>query len=818
MIINFDKAKRIAASCLAMTSCGFLLWVSQQNANADRTQNQSESIVNLQNQSLKSNQQANNLDSQNESNYDQNDHGNYAWLDSEQLNDNGQLNVNGWHATNASETRPYHYLIAYDSTNHREISRQNITNQEIQRSDVQKAHNVYGADKSGFKTSFDLSKQISNLNTVQLISRYTDDEAGNGNAADYWFAPITIDQNNYAHLDSAGVVNNKLRLTGWNATNQAANKPYHYVILIDRTNGGREVARVLVKNVSRADVAKVYPNIDNAQNSGFIAELPLNNIKFNHQLQVISRYSGSQDGNSDYVDYWFAPITNGNFANYGYLDGFNLSDGQKLKVSGWHANDIANFETNHYVILYDNTTNQQIAVQKAIEINRPDVAKAYSNVKQAIRSGFNATFDLNNIHLIGGYSYSVVSRYSTSNRGNGGSGQYTDYWSSPVILNQKNYYLDNIKMENDGIHVSGWVVSDYSLTRKNPYIFVLNNGREVARQKLDLNRRTDVANVFPGVHNSENSGFNTVIKINPSLITGNMQILLRFSADPAGNIDNDDQYSKVYQSNAGNFDRIDISQGGMYVSGWHASNQSINKPYQYLIFVDQNGHELYRQSVPDANRSRSDVGRAYPAILNSDRSGYQLGFNLPENMQHKIIRIIHRYSDDSKGNGNYVDYVSGPVNVNLMRTPIDYRQPSEYVTYPNLSQLHNFWIHVRIGQNRVYLMNGNDVVYTMYCTAGYYQNGVSTTPTGTYYIQPERGNSFYNASLGEGANYWTSFLNHGEYLFHTVPTDAQGNYKPYEASQLGIATGSHGCIRLSVPDAYWIMHNVPTGTRIVIEN
>ena len=237
-----------------------------------------------------------------------------------------------------------------------------------------------------------------------------------------------------------------------------------------------------------------------------------------------------------------------------------------------------------------------------------------------------------------------------------------------------------------------------------------------------------------------------------------------------------------------------------------------------MIFVDQNGHELYRQSVPDAKRSRSDVGRAYPAILNSDRSGYQLGFNLPENMQHKIIRIIHRYSDDSKGNGNYVDYVSGPVNVNLMRTPIDYRQPSEYVTYPNLSQLHNFWIHVRIGQNRVYLMNGNDVVYTMYCTAGYYQNGVSTTPTGTYYIQPERGNSFYNASLGEGANYWTSFLNHGEYLFHTVPTDAQGNYKPYEASQLGIATGSHGCIRLSVPDAYWIMHNVPTGTRIVIEN
>lgn len=340
MIINLDKAKRVATSCLAMTSCGFLLWVSQQNASADSTQNQSENIVNSQNQSLKSNQKANNLDSQNESNYDQNDHGNYAWLDSEQLNDNGQLNVSGWHATNASETRPYHYLIAYDSTNHREISRQNITNQEIQRSDVQKAHNVYGADKSGFKTNFDLSKQISNLNTIQIVSRYTDDEAGNGNAADYWFTPITIDQNNYAHLDNVSVIDNKLRLTGWNATNQGANKPYHYVILIDRTNSGREVTRVLVKNVSRADVAKVYLNIDNAQNSGFIADLPLNNINFNHQLQVISRYSDSQDGNSNYVDYWFSSITNGNYENKGNLDNFNLSSGSQLNISGWHADDV----------------------------------------------------------------------------------------------------------------------------------------------------------------------------------------------------------------------------------------------------------------------------------------------------------------------------------------------------------------------------------------------------------------------------------------------------------------------------------------------
>ncbi|NMV49342.1 gametolysin, partial [Lactobacillus reuteri] len=27
-----------------------------------------------------------------------------------------------------------------------------------------------------------------------------------------------------------------------------------------------------------------------------------------HKLQIIARYSGSKDGNSDYVDYWFEPF------------------------------------------------------------------------------------------------------------------------------------------------------------------------------------------------------------------------------------------------------------------------------------------------------------------------------------------------------------------------------------------------------------------------------------------------------------------------------------------------------------------------------
>ena len=154
----------------------------------------------------------------------------------------------------------------------------------------------------------------------------------------------------------------------------------------------------------------------------------------------------------------------------------------------------------------------------------------------------------------------------------------------------------------------------------------------------------------------------------------------------------------------------------------------------------------------------------------------------------------------------------------LMRKPIDYTQSSETVNYPDLSKVHHLNILVIVHQNRVYLRDGNHVIYTMYCSAGVKdpKTGHTTTPLGTYYIQNEHGQSFYNSSLKEVANYWTSFKNHGEYLFHTVPTDAQGNYKPAEAAKLGKDTGSHGCIRLSIPDAKFIQ-TVPVNTPVKIE-
>lgn len=624
------------------------------------------------------------------------------------------------------------------------------------------------------------------------------------------------DQGNYANLDSVQVNNNQLEVSGWHATNQAVNKPNRFIIVYDQTANQEAARQEITEPVSRPDVQKVFPGVNGAGNSGFNIQLPLQKINLNHELSIVSRYSGSQDGNSDYVDYWFKPITVNNPANQGYLDEFNLSDGQHLVVSGWHATDLAALENNHFAIIYDQTSHSQVACVPTAVATRDDVAKTFPNIKGAAQAGFTGTFDLSKIKLIPGHHYSVVSRYSTSSEGNGDNGQYTDFWSAPIILNQQaSSWIDNIKMTNAGLKVAGWMISDQSINHPYAYVIVLNNGKEVNRAAVQLVSRPDVAKIYSNVYNSANSGFNTLVKFNPAAITGNLQVILRFTDDQAGNGNFVDQYSQVYPSNAGNFDAIQVNGNNLYVSGWHASNQAVNKPYEYLIFLNQNGQELYRQQVLDINRDRPDVANVFPAIYNSERSGYQLGFQMPANMQKQLVTVIHRFTDDKAGNGNFIDYRSDPISLSQMRTPIDYRMPSEYAPYPDVSKLHNFWIHVRIGQNRVYMMDSNNVVYTMYCTAGRYVNGVSLTPTGTYYVQNERGDVF---DYGE---HWTSWKDHGVYLFHSVVFDApwhDGYYDQEQLKLLGVSAGSHGCIRLPIPDANWIQHNVPAGTRVVIEN
>ena len=145
--------------------------------------------------------------------------------------------------------------------------------------------------------------------------------------------------------------------------------------------------------------------------------------------------------------------------------------------------------------------------------------------------------------------------------------------------------------------------------------------------------------------------------------------------------------------------------------------------------------------------------------------------------------------------------------------PVDWLKPSQQVDYPDPAAHPGLSLEVSLRDQRVYVRDGSQLLYTMYASTGM----DDSTPKGSFRIQSERGDHFYNPREGMGARYYTSFLNHGVFLFHSVPTDSSGSYIKEEADLLGVRPSSHGCIRLTAPDALWIMQSVPAGTPVLVK-
>lgn len=182
-------------------------------------------------------------------------------------------------------------------------------------------------------------------------------------------------------------------------------------------------------------------------------------------------------------------------------------------------------------------------------------------------------------------------------------------------------------------------------------------------------------------------------------------------------------------------------------------------------------------------------------------------------------------SDQVKNNVSKEDNKSKLVSTKPYKDPKDLRKPynwrksSQIKPYPRIKRLENdLTVRVSLKGNRVYILREDQVVYTMLASGGIFKKGKSLTPTGTFKITSNRGDSFYNPELNEGAKNWLSWSKQSDFLFHSVPTKSNGKYNKKEAKKLGVKPSSHGCIRLSVPDSRWLMKHIPSGTKVIIKN
>lgn len=485
-----------------------------------------------------------------------------ANLDNLSINPQDQgLNVSGWFASYDSQGRDqYHYIILLDQNNH-EIVRQRVNAGD--RPDVANVYRyLYGADHSGFSGSFSLKNPalyaaLANGSQLTVIFRNSASADGNSNYSDYWFTQQNFVKNE-AYLDHYYVDNGNLYVSGWHAADQSMFNPYQWIIIYDQTTH-RELGRMKVNNSQRDDVAKAFPHIYNASQSGFSADFKIADnqdlaaaLLHGDSLQVVARYSDdSQSGEGNRVDYWF-PARNFGNGSAAFLDNFTIN-GHQLTASGWFANDRSRGASHRYIILFDRTLGHELSRQEVSLISRPDVARAFPNLYNADQSGFSASFNIDTDSqlakaLQNGDQLQAIVRDSDQDNG---EGDYVQNWFDAKTFTANNAYLDSFHINHDKgtIEAAGWHATDQAAGR--PYHFDIlldhdNHNAELARVKQATTDRDDVAKAFPDVYNSKHSGFNVSFKLTDSIKAAlqanhHLQIVDRYTNDPAGN-NNDADY------------------------------------------------------------------------------------------------------------------------------------------------------------------------------------------------------------------------------------------------------------------------------------
>lgn len=223
------------------------------------------------------------------------------------------------------------------------------------------------------------------------------------------------------HLDDCHFEGGKLVVGGWFASDKATGKGSHYVILTD--DQGHEFTRQSVALSSRPDVAKAFPDIPGAGQSGFVAKFDYTADMAGKKLRVYFRYTDDPAGNGNATDYVSLADLSKSAA---YLDSMSVSFGKQLHVAGWFASDLSISKQHRFIILFDAANNRELQRVKVEPAARPDVAKAQPGIYGSGQSGFNAAFDYD-ASLVG-HKLQIIARYSDEEHG---EGKYVDYWFDP---------------------------------------------------------------------------------------------------------------------------------------------------------------------------------------------------------------------------------------------------------------------------------------------------------------------------------------------------------------------------------------------------
>lgn len=458
----------------------------------------------------------------------------------------------------------------------------------------------------------------------------------------------------------------QIHIAGWHASNKYDTKMHHFIIVLDKTTG-QEVYRQEVQGTYRQDVQNAYPNSKISGWGGFSLTMPYNSSLAGHSLQVVSRYTYNTNGEANGGDdYFYDPVSMN--TNVAHLDNFKI-DGSKIDVSGWNANDMTIKDSHHYIILYDKTTNREVARHEVTNNDSADVARVHGDVYGADHSRFTTIFDYT--PAIAGHDLQIISRYTTSNDGNS---DYSDYWFDPQSFNANDAYLDNFKINAaDGkFEVSGWNANDMSIKYQHHFIILYDEttGREITRKEVKNTASQDVTNGgFSGDYGSGNSRFSTEFSYNPSIAGHKLAIVSRYSDENNGEGNHSDYWfapKTITFANDACLDNFKLSNGKVYASGWNANDLSAQYKKHYLILYDGTTHREVSRQVVDNQASQDVYNNGYSNVYGAKDSRFQASFDYNPALAGHNLQIISRYTNSDDGNSNYSDYWFTPQKFNFV--------------------------------------------------------------------------------------------------------------------------------------------------------
>ena len=588
-----------------------------------------------------------------------------GWLDQFKV-DGNQITVSGWHVDDQAASKTEHTVILWDKTKGREVARTIVNN--VASADLPKAGYAMVANSTlaRFTANFTITPAMMG-DEFTIISRYNKPGQQDSEYSDLRLGGLKLNQNgNAGYLDNFSVdkANKKINIAGWHADDMSAAEPEHIVILFDTTTG-REVERQTVATTNSSDVARAYGNINNAGKSRFNVQFALTPALLNHQLEVISRYSVAGKENNDYSDYWFTNNQLNLATNkQGWLDNFVLDKPNNMVVvSGWNADDASALMPNHFIILFDKTTNKELGHKIVTNAASPDVAASYAGgIVNSNRARFSTSFKITPEMV--GHQLMVISRYSDSAKEDN-YGHYSDYCFNNNILDFKinqAAYLDNFSLDvaNKKINVAGWHADDATVYYKpaGHYIILFDKtaNHEVAHKYVPTTASADVMKAT-GIANADKSRFGVSFDITPEMLNHTLTVISRYSNSDTkdyGTATSDYCFNSQINLNQQDAWLDNISQNGTTInaSGWHVADSTVGLPHHVILLWNYTrNQEVGRHEVTD--EGSADLQASHGNYLNYAQARFSTSFTVDPSMVHDCFGVISRYSNQANGEGTY---------------------------------------------------------------------------------------------------------------------------------------------------------------------